>query len=73
MRHMPCFAHTLDLVVKKALEVIPEIHNIRTQTRRIVAFLKSSTNAKERLSVIPSCTRGNEKRTVSFYTSLLVF
>ena len=49
MCHVPCFAHTLNPVVKNTLEVTPEIHDIRTRARRIVMFFTSSTNAKERL------------------------
>lgn len=49
--HVPCFAHTLNLVVKKkAIEQTPELHTLRLQSRQIVALFKSSATAKQRLS-----------------------
>ncbi|XP_077350555.1 E3 SUMO-protein ligase ZBED1-like isoform X1 [Festucalex cinctus] len=46
MRHTICVAHTLNLLVKKALDQCPELFHIRTNCRKIVGYFKSSTTAK---------------------------
>ncbi|XP_077412229.1 E3 SUMO-protein ligase ZBED1-like isoform X2 [Vanacampus margaritifer] len=50
MCHTICVAHTLNLLIKKALEQCPELFHIRTNCRKIVGYFKSSTTAKERLT-----------------------
>ncbi|XP_023809217.1 zinc finger BED domain-containing protein 4-like [Oryzias latipes] len=50
LRHIMCFAHMLNLVVKKPLAQTPELEDIRSKGRRIVGLFKSSTTAKEKLS-----------------------
>ncbi|XP_023811126.1 zinc finger BED domain-containing protein 4-like isoform X1 [Oryzias latipes] len=50
LRHIMCFAHMLNLVVKKSLAQTPELEDIRSKGRRIVGLFKSSTTAKEKLS-----------------------
>ncbi|XP_040924669.1 zinc finger BED domain-containing protein 4-like [Betta splendens] len=52
VRNLPCFAHSLNLVVKKALEQTPVLTDIRTRGRRIVTFFKSSVKAKEKLAEV---------------------
>ncbi|XP_067010494.2 E3 SUMO-protein ligase ZBED1 isoform X1 [Anabrus simplex] len=52
VEHLPCFAHTLNLVVKQAMSAVPEIENIREKCRRIVGFIKSSCSAKEKLEAV---------------------
>lgn len=46
VRHAVCVAHTLNLIVKKALDVNEPLSEIRTKSRRIVGYFKSSTTAK---------------------------
>lgn len=46
LRHTICVAHTLNLIVKKALAENTELSEIRLQCRRIVGYFKSSTTAK---------------------------
>lgn len=48
--HVPCFDHTLNLVVKKALSLT--VHVIRDQCRKAVTFFRSSINGTEKLSII---------------------
>ncbi len=48
LRHITCFAHVLNLVVKRSLAQSPELEQIRSRGRRIVGHFKSST--KEKLS-----------------------
>ncbi|XP_057693511.1 E3 SUMO-protein ligase ZBED1-like [Corythoichthys intestinalis] len=50
MRHTICVSHTLNLLVKKALDQCPELFHIRANCRKIVGYFKSSTTAKERLT-----------------------
>nr|XP_046263255.1 E3 SUMO-protein ligase ZBED1-like isoform X1 [Scatophagus argus] len=50
VRHIYCFAHMLNLVVKESLCQTTELENIRNRARKIVAHFKSSTKAKEKLS-----------------------
>ncbi|XP_078800180.1 E3 SUMO-protein ligase ZBED1-like [Oryzias latipes] len=50
LRHIMCFAHMLNLVVKKSLAQTPELEDIRSKGRRIVGLFKSNTTAKEKLS-----------------------
>ncbi|XP_035759979.1 zinc finger BED domain-containing protein 4-like [Neolamprologus brichardi] len=52
LKHVICIAHTLNLVVKKALDQTPELSDIRAKSRKIVGYFRSSTPAKERLSVV---------------------
>ncbi|MGH0146569.1 UNVERIFIED_CONTAM: hypothetical protein FKN15_008369 [Acipenser sinensis] len=48
--HLPCFAHTLNLIVKNASQNTPDLELVQEKARRIVGFFRSSSNAKERLS-----------------------
>lgn len=41
-----CIAHSFNLVVKKALEQTPGLNDIRTKTRKLVGYFRSSTTAK---------------------------
>ncbi|XP_054635140.1 zinc finger BED domain-containing protein 4-like isoform X1 [Dunckerocampus dactyliophorus] len=50
LRHIMCFAHMLNLVVKRSLAQTPELEDIRSRGRKIVGHFKSSTAAKQKLS-----------------------
>ncbi|XP_057681081.1 E3 SUMO-protein ligase ZBED1-like [Corythoichthys intestinalis] len=52
LRHTICVAHTLNLIVKKALAENTELSEICLQCRRIVGYFKSSTTAKTRLTQV---------------------
>ncbi|KAK0156243.1 Zinc finger BED domain-containing protein 1 [Merluccius polli] len=52
LRHAICVAHTLNLIVKKCLDLTPVLSSIRTKARRLVGYFRSSTSAKEKLAVI---------------------
>ncbi|KAM3623100.1 uncharacterized protein V6R79_007000 [Siganus canaliculatus] len=52
LRHIMCFAHVLNLVVRRSLSQTPELEEIRSRGRRIVGHFKSSTTAKEKLAEI---------------------
>ncbi|XP_066964239.1 zinc finger BED domain-containing protein 4-like [Macrobrachium rosenbergii] len=51
-RHIPCFAHTLNLVVTNILEKHEDIVNIRKKVRYIVTFFHSSVKASDRLTEV---------------------
>lgn len=52
LHHTTCIAHTLNLIVKKAIEQTPWVDMIRTRVRRIVAYFRTNTSAKERLTQV---------------------
>ncbi|KAJ4932479.1 hypothetical protein JOQ06_010900 [Pogonophryne albipinna] len=49
LRHALCFAHSLNVVVKKSLDATPGLQDLRTRARKVVTFFKTSTTAKEKL------------------------
>lgn len=50
-RHMPCVAHTLNLLVQDALNGSEAISKLRKKCKVIVTFFKSSTIANEKLKI----------------------
>lgn len=46
LRHAVCIAHTLNVVVKKALDMTPMLSLIRAKARKLVGYFRSSTTAK---------------------------
>ncbi|KAK9525412.1 hypothetical protein VZT92_016124 [Zoarces viviparus] len=52
LRHHICIAHTLNLIVKKALDQQLVLSGIRAKARKLVGFFKSSTTAKEKLTQV---------------------
>lgn len=42
IRHMPCFAHTLNLAISDSLD-LPEVEQIISKCKRIVIFFKKSS------------------------------
>ncbi|KAJ0002710.1 hypothetical protein NQD34_007859 [Periophthalmus magnuspinnatus] len=51
MRHTICIAHSLNLVVKKAIDQTEGLAEIREKARKIVGYFRSSTLAKEQLTI----------------------
>ena len=51
IRHVVCFAHALNLVVKKNLDATPGLEDIRSRSLKVVTYFKTSTTAKEKLRV----------------------
>ncbi|CAL9706231.1 unnamed protein product [Knipowitschia caucasica] len=47
--HYPCFAHTLNLVVKDAIKAVPEIVNLVKKCSNIVGYFHHSSKATEKL------------------------
>ena len=50
--HVPCFAHTLNLVVSEAIKAETKIHQLRKSCRDIVSFSHFSIKASEKLKEI---------------------
>jgi len=48
-KHLPCFAHTLDLVSQRALDNLPDILHIINKMKSIVTFFKQSITASDEL------------------------
>ncbi|KAJ8364737.1 hypothetical protein SKAU_G00135680 [Synaphobranchus kaupii] len=52
IRHAVCIAHNLNLIVRKSFEHTPGLNDMRTKSRKIVAYFRTSTTAKERLTQV---------------------
>ncbi|KAK7882934.1 hypothetical protein WMY93_029108 [Mugilogobius chulae] len=52
IRHVSCFAHTLNLIVKKAIDQTPAMNDIREKSRKVVGLFRSSCKAKEKLNEV---------------------
>jgi hypothetical protein len=50
IKHIPCFAHTLNLCVTAALMEMPELVQLRNKISALVTFTRKSCNAKEDFS-----------------------
>ena len=52
---MPCFAHTLNLLVTNSLQEVPEISAILQCCKNIVSYFHRSCKATDKLTAIQSC------------------
>jgi len=50
--HLPCFAHTLNLVTQRPLNELPDIQNIISKIKTIVTFFKQSVSASDELKKV---------------------
>lgn len=50
--HLPCFAHTLNLVTQRPLSELPDIQNIISKIKTIVTFFKQSVSANDKLKKV---------------------
>jgi len=48
-KHLPCFAHTLNLVTQRSLNDHEDVQNIISKIKAIVTFFKHSVNASDEL------------------------
>ncbi|XP_070408968.1 zinc finger BED domain-containing protein 4-like [Nothobranchius furzeri] len=48
-RHHPCFAHTLNLIVKDSLKAVPEVVQVLEKCSAIVSYFHHSSKATEKL------------------------
>lgn len=49
-KHLPCFAHTLNLVTQNALDKIKEVKNIINKIKSFATFFKQSVSANDELN-----------------------
>ena len=50
--HVPCFAHTLNLVVSEAIKSDESVRVIKKKCRQIVTFFHQSVKATEKLKEV---------------------
>ena len=63
-KHIPCFAHTLNLIVQEASEKDVELSRVRQKGRAIVTYFKQSVKAKDKLDEVQMQTGGVEKKLI---------
>ena len=51
-KHIPCFAHTLNLIVQGALKADPTLTALKKTCRNIVTFFHHSAKASDKLNEI---------------------
>ncbi|XP_052406871.1 E3 SUMO-protein ligase ZBED1-like [Carassius gibelio] len=52
VRHAICFAHALNLIVRKSFDDIRSFNDIRSKCRKLVTYFRTSTTAKEGLAQV---------------------
>uniref|UniRef100_A0AAZ1Y039 Uncharacterized protein n=1 Tax=Oreochromis aureus TaxID=47969 RepID=A0AAZ1Y039_OREAU len=68
-RHFPCFAHTLNLVVKDSVKAVPEVVQVLEKCRVIVSFFHHSTKATEKLKDILQQLKVAEHKLSQFFAT----
>ena len=63
-KSLPCFAHTLNLVVQESLQKDDELSLLQRKCRRIVTYFKQSTNARSKLTDVQLQIGGGEVKLV---------
>ena len=63
-KHLPCIAHTLNLIVQECIDQDSALSTLRQKARSIVTFFKQSTKAKDKLAEIQMQTNGTEKKLI---------
>ncbi len=48
LSHLPCYAHTLNLVVIDAIKAVPEVWELRCKVSKVVTHVKTSTIGKQK-------------------------
>ena len=61
-RHLPCFAHTLNLIVQKSTKQDPVLSELRQKGRNIVKYFKRSFKAQDKLTEFQKQMGGEEKK-----------
>ena len=62
--HYPCFAHTLNLVMKDSFKAHPDLLEIQQKSSAIVVFFHHSTKAADKLKEIQVQQKFTEKKLI---------
>ncbi len=62
--HYPCFAQTLNVVVKDCIKALHDLLDIQQRCRAIVAFFHHSTRAAERLKEVQKQLKSPEHKLI---------
>lgn len=54
--HLPCFAHTLNLIVQDSLKAVNGVSSLQQKCKNIISFFHRSTKATEKLLSLQSHT-----------------
>ncbi|XP_041109108.1 uncharacterized protein LOC121317342 [Polyodon spathula] len=52
LRHMPYFAHTLNLILKDSVAAVADLEEIRWKVKKLMCYFRTSTVAKENLPAL---------------------
>lgn len=63
-RHLPCFAHTLNLIVQEATEKDRELSDLRSKCRNIVTYFKQSIKARDKLTEVQKQMGREQKKLI---------
>lgn len=65
IRHLPCFAHTLNLIVRAAIEETPDMPQLQAKVKRIAEYFHRSVNASDRLRQVQSQQNVSELKLIN--------
>ncbi len=60
-RHLPCFTHTLNLIVQNAIKADPIVQQIQLQCKDVVSHFHRSVKSSDKLKEIQSHTEADTK------------
>lgn len=64
VRHLPCFVHTLNLVVKDAIKSTSEVKAVQEKIKAIVSFFHHSVKATDKLGEIQEQNNVHKKKLI---------
>ena len=64
IRPLPCFAHTLNLVVQKAIRNIDDVLKVKEKVKQIVSFFHHSVKASDKLTQLQEQHNQIEKKLI---------
>jgi hypothetical protein len=63
-RHIPCFAHSLNLIVQEATENDEKLSKLHHKCRNIVTYFKQSIKVRDKLTEVQKQMGGEEKKLI---------
>ena len=64
VRHLGCFAHTLNLVVHNAIKNTSEVKNVQDKIKAIVSFFHHSVKASDKLREMQDQSNRERKKLI---------